>query len=281
MLENVTILCVDDEANVLKSLKRLFLDEEYEILTAESGAGGLALLEQHQPIQVVISDYRMPEMDGVAFLKQVHERWPDTVRIVLSGYADTSSVVAAINEGQVYKFIPKPWNDDELKVAIAKAVERYFLVKANVELNEELRQANDELSRIAAQLEEKVAERTEELLFQNKVLRHSQVILNTLPIGVVGFDREGVLVQRNRVAEEALRDFRHSSLGATAMEVLPPEWVALLEEIQPGKGVNRVLALTGQQFCVRGVMMNEPDGQAGIVLVFDCGNCGLNTVPME
>ncbi|MFA6284152.1 MAG: response regulator, partial [Desulfurivibrionaceae bacterium] len=153
MTENVTILCVDDEANVLKSLKRLFLDEEYEILTAESGKEGLALLEQHEPVQVVISDYRMPEMDGVAFFKEVHERWPDTVRIVLSGYADTAVVVAAINEGQVYKFIPKPWNDDELKVAIAKALERYFLVKANNELNEELRQANDELSRIAAQLE--------------------------------------------------------------------------------------------------------------------------------
>src|SRR3989338_5849013 len=213
MVENVTILCVDDEANVLKSLKRLFLDDEYEILTAESGQEGLALLEQRQPVQVVISEYRMREMDGVDFFKQVHVRWPDTVRIILSGYADTAAVVAAINEGQVYKFIPKPWNDDELKVAIAKAVERYFLVKANNELNEELRQANDELSRIAVQLEEKVTERTEELLFQNKVLRHGQVILNTLPMGVVGFDREGVLVQRNRFAEEMLRDFRHSLLG--------------------------------------------------------------------
>jgi two-component system NtrC family sensor kinase len=274
MVADVTILCVDDEANVLKSLRRLFLDEDYEILTAESGREGLALLEQHQPVQVVISDYRMPEMDGVAFFKQVHERWPDTVRIVLSGYADTAAVVAAINEGQVYKFIPKPWNDDELKVAIAKAVERYFLVKANRELNEELRQANDELSRIAVQLEEKVAERTEELLFQNKVLRHSQVILNILPMGVVGFDRDGVLVQRNRFAEEALRNCCHSSLGATAAEVLPPDWAALLAELEPGKGVSRVLGLAGQQFCVRGVMMDEPDGQSGAVLVFDCGNCG-------
>jgi len=199
MAAEVTILCVDDEANVLKSLRRLFLDEDYEILTAESGREGLALLEQHQPVQVVISDYRMPEMDGVAFFKQVHERWPDTVRIVLSGYADTAAVVSAINEGQVYKFIPKPWNDDELKVAIAKAVERYFLVQANNQLNEELRQANDELFRIAAQLEGKVTERTEELLFQNKALRHSQVILNILPMGVVGFDREGMLVQRGTV----------------------------------------------------------------------------------
>ncbi len=279
MIGDVTILCVDDEANVLKSLKRLFLDEDYEILIAESGQEGLDILEQHQPVQVVISDYRMPEMDGVAFFKEVHERWPDTVRIVLSGYADTAAVVAAINEGQVYKFIPKPWNDDELKVAIAKAVERYFLVKANNELNEELRQANDELSRIALQLEEKVTERTEELLFQNKVLRHSQVILSTLPMGVVGFDRNGVLVQRNRFAEEVLQDFRHSHLGETAAEVLPPDWAALLTELQPGKGVNRVLGLGGQQFCVRVVMMNEPDGQSGAVLVFDCAHCGVNSIP--
>ena len=280
MMGDVTILCVDDEANVLKSLRRLFLDEDYEILTAESGKEGLALLEQRQSVQVVISDYRMPEMDGVAFLKEVHERWPETVRIVLSGYADTAAVVAAINEGQVYKFIPKPWNDDELKVAIAKAVERYFLVQANNQLNEELRQANDELSRIAVQLEEKVAERTEELLFQNKVLRHGQVILNTLPMGVVGFDRDGVLVQRNRCAEEVLRNFRYSPLGAAAAEVLPPDWAALLEEVRPGKEVSRVLTLAGQQFCVRGAIIDEPDGQAGTVLVFDSGNCGGNIVSM-
>ncbi len=274
MAENVTILCVDDEANVLKSLKRLFLDEEYEILTAESGKEGLILLEQHQPVQVVISDYRMPEMDGVAFFKEVHTRWPETIRIVLSGYADTAAVVAAINEGQVYRFIPKPWNDDELKVTIAKAVERYFLVETNNQLTMELQRANYELSRIAAQLEEKVTERTEELLFQNKVLRHSQVILNILPMGVVGFDRDGVLVQRNRFAEEVLRDFRHSPLGATTAEVLPPDWGALLEAVQPGKVVSRVLALAGEQFCVRGAMMDEPGGQAGTVLVFACENCG-------
>ncbi|HIJ89873.1 MAG: response regulator [Desulfobulbaceae bacterium] len=274
MGENVTILCVDDEPNVLKSIKRLFLDEDYGILVAESGREGLVLLEQHHPVQVVISDYRMPEMDGVAFLKAVYERWPNSVRIVLSGYADTPAVVAAINEGHIYKFIPKPWNDDELKVTIAKAVERYFLVQANNELTMKLQEANCELSRIAAALEKKVVERTEELLFQNKVLRHSQVILHTLPMGVLGFDREGILVQRNRCAEELLRDFRHSLLGATVSEVLPPEWAALLEEMQPGKVASRVLGLAGEQFCVRGAMMNEKDGQAGTVLVFDFVNCG-------
>jgi two-component system, NtrC family, sensor kinase len=280
MTESVKILCVDDETNVLKSLKRLFLDEAYEILVEESGREGIAILEQHPPVQVVISDYRMPGMDGIAFFKEVHERWPDTVRIVLSGYADTAAVVAAINEGQVYKFIPKPWNDDELKVAIAKALELYFLVKTNNALNEELRQANDELFRIAARLEEKVAERTEELLFQNKALRHSQVILNTLPMGVVGFDRQGVLVQRNRYAEEVLRVFRHSPLGAAAAEVLPAEWTALLAEARPGKVVSRALGLAGQRFCARVAMMTEPDGQSGVVLVFASENCGADGITM-
>ncbi len=269
MRENVTILCVDNEVSVLKSLRRLFLDEDYEIFTAESGREALVIMEQ-QSVQVVIADYRMVEMDGVAFFKQVHERWPETIRIVLSGYADIAAVVAAINEGQIYRFIAKPWKDEEIKMTIAKAVERYFLVKANHELNEELRQANAELVRFARQLEEKVEARSEELLFQNKALRHSQTILNTLPVGVVGFDREETLVQRNRLAEKMMWAFRHSHLGETAAQVLPPEWVALLQEVQPGKEVNRVLALAGQKLCVRGAMMNEPDGQVGTVLVF-CG----------
>ncbi len=73
----------------------------------------------------------MPNMNGVEFLREVRTRWPDTVRIVLSGYADTASIVSAINEGEIYRFIPKPWNDDDLKVTIANAIERYHLLKKN------------------------------------------------------------------------------------------------------------------------------------------------------
>ena len=112
MEERARILCVDDEPNVLRALERMFLDEEYEILTAPSALEGLQALERIQPVQIVVSDYRMPAMNGVDFLREVCRRWPDTVRIVLSGYADTAAVVAAINDGEIYKFIPKPWNDD-------------------------------------------------------------------------------------------------------------------------------------------------------------------------
>lgn len=136
MDESVKILCVDDEPNVLKALNRLFMDEDYEIFSAASGEEGLALLAEQWDIQVVISDYRMPGMNGVDFLKAVHDGWPDTIRIVLSGYADTASVVAAINEGQIYKFIGKPWNDDELKATISQAIESYGLERKNQALTQ-------------------------------------------------------------------------------------------------------------------------------------------------
>ncbi len=107
MSEEIKILCVDDEKNVLKALRRLFMDEDnYEILVAESGEHGLAMLAEEEGIRMVISDYRMPEMNGVEFLRQVYEKDPDTIRIVLSGYADTASVVEAINQARFINLFP-------------------------------------------------------------------------------------------------------------------------------------------------------------------------------
>jgi two-component system NtrC family sensor kinase len=155
MDELIRILLVDDEINVLRALERTFLDEEYEVLTASSGSEGLSILQDVSPVQVVVSDYRMPQMNGVDFLREVRRQWPDTVRIVLSGYADTAVVISAINEGEIYKFIAKPWNDDELRIAIINALERYSLNKKNIELTEalsakieELKQANADLERL-------------------------------------------------------------------------------------------------------------------------------------
>ncbi len=158
MDEEIKLLCVDDEQNVINALKRLFFDSDYTIFSATSGQEGLDILEREN-VQIVISDYRMPNMNGVEFLKEVCKHWSQTVRIVLSGYADTTSVVEAINEGQIYKFVPKPWNDEELKVTISNAVERYFLVKKNTELNNELREKNEELTRLNKQLMKSLEEK--------------------------------------------------------------------------------------------------------------------------
>lgn len=140
MSEEIKILCVDDEKNVLKALRRLFMDEDnYEILVAESGEHGLAMLAEEEGIRMVISDYRMPEMNGVEFLRQVYEKDPDTIRIVLSGYADTASVVEAINQGQIYKFIPKPWNDEELLSTVSAALQHQELQRQVKTMAEELK----------------------------------------------------------------------------------------------------------------------------------------------
>ncbi|HJW55838.1 MAG TPA: EAL domain-containing protein [Burkholderiaceae bacterium] len=122
-----TILLVDDEPNVLLALRRLLRREGYLILTAKSGGEGLELLATH-PVQVILSDQRMPQMTGTDFLHRVKQMHPDTVRIVLSGYADLESVTRAVNEGAIYKFIYKPWDDDLLREHIRDAFLYYEAV---------------------------------------------------------------------------------------------------------------------------------------------------------
>jgi YesN/AraC family two-component response regulator len=130
----IRILFVDDEHMILKTLRRLFMDSEFETLTADSGEEGINILENDPPVHIVVSDYRMPGMNGVEFLRIVNTKWPETVRMVLSGYADTASVVAAINDGQIFKFIAKPWDDDEFKNTITDAAQKYRNQEHNLEI---------------------------------------------------------------------------------------------------------------------------------------------------
>lgn len=152
MAENIKLLCVDDEKNVLRALERIFMDDDYEILTAISGEDGLAVLAENSDVQVVVSDFRMPGMNGVEFLRQVCEKYPDTVRIVLSGYADTGAVVSAINEGQIYKFVSKPWSDEELRQTVAKAVEAFSLHRQNRALAAELEALKREMELLKSRM---------------------------------------------------------------------------------------------------------------------------------
>ena len=115
-----TLLIVDDEAGILSALKRLLRRDGYHILTAESPALAFDLLAQH-PVQVIVSDQRMPEMSGTEFLSRVKQLYPETVRIVLSGYTDLQSVTDAINRGAIYRFLTKPWDDEALRVQIREA----------------------------------------------------------------------------------------------------------------------------------------------------------------
>jgi len=263
----VKILCVDDEKNVLRALERLFMDDDYEILTATNGAEALVVLgEQKGGVQLVISDYRMPGMDGVEFLKQVNERWPASIRIVLSGYADTASVVDAINEGQIYKFIPKPWNDDELKGTIAKALEVYFLRQRNERLSDELMEAYLRLEAINSNLEEEVRSRTEILSFQNTLMQFAHQVMDALPVAVVGCDTSGLIVLANRMAHRLFVGEGSTLLGKDTNSALPGETHALLAGLGEG-GQPLPLVVAGVRYqCLASRLVTDRQ-QEGMIMV--------------
>lgn len=159
---SATLLFVDDEANILSSLKRLFRPLGYRIFTAESGAQGLEIMAR-ETVDLVISDMRMPEMNGAQFLEKVREKWPETVRILLTGYAEIGATIEAINKGQIYRYISKPWEDNDITLIVRYALQQKMLEREKQRLEELTRRQNEELKELNAHLEEKVMKRTEEL----------------------------------------------------------------------------------------------------------------------
>ena len=157
-----TLLFVDDEPNILSALRRLFRPLGYRIFIAESGAQGLEIFDS-EAIDLVISDMRMPVMDGAQFLEQVRLKSPDTVRILLTGYADISSTIDAINKGQIYRYIAKPWEDNDICLTVRHALEQKILEREKARLEELTLKQNEELRDLNANLEEKVKARTEEV----------------------------------------------------------------------------------------------------------------------
>ncbi len=139
----IGVLYVDDEANNLNSFKASFR-REFEIYTASSAREARKILENHE-IGVIITDQRMPVMTGIEFLESIIPIYPDTIRILLTGFSDINAVMDAINRGQVYKYLVKPWQNDELKMYIENALEIYNLRKENKELAHKLEIANSEL----------------------------------------------------------------------------------------------------------------------------------------
>ena len=143
-MKKQTLLIVDDQREILNSLQRLF-KTDYEVLTAASGTEALALLKEHDPA-VILSDQRMPEMDGVTFLKESIRTHPEAVRLMITGYADIEATIGAVNEANIYQYISKPFEPQELQKTIANAVERFLLVQQNRTLQEDLKRANKVLT---------------------------------------------------------------------------------------------------------------------------------------
>jgi response regulator RpfG family c-di-GMP phosphodiesterase len=215
----LTLLFVDDEINILNALRRLFRPHGYRILIADSGAKGLEILAQ-ESVDLVISDMRMPVMDGARFLAQVKVRSPGSVRILLTGYADMESTIAAINQGEIYRYITKPWEDEEVVALVAGALEIKRLERDKLRLEALTKRQNDELNALNATLEQRVLERTSALqktmlalnLTSDKLKKNFitsiKVFSNLMEL------REGMVAGRaRRVADHAFKVARQMKLS--------------------------------------------------------------------
>jgi CheY-like chemotaxis protein len=177
------VLVVDDEEGITKALARALRKETIEVVTASSGAEGFERLSE-APVHLVISDYMMPKMNGAEFLRRVKECYPDTVRIMLTGHADTGAVMGAISEGAVYKFVLKPWNDDDLRLTVALALKQHELERHNLELNRD----NERKAREISSLADMASRRRTESADANPAPRRDLLLAQPIVSGSAGID---------------------------------------------------------------------------------------------
>ena len=195
----VRILLVDDEPPILRSLTRLLAFESYDLVTAPSAEVALTLLGQAETA-VILTDYDLGGIGGVDLLRQARERCPDASRILFSGHIDLELLRRAVNGGEVYRFVTKPWNDDELLQAVRQGVERWQLLRHNRMLARQAEEQNHQLKRFNAELENMVSERTIALELRNRALGLSQEVLDGLPVAVVGIAPDGQVALANAFA---------------------------------------------------------------------------------
>ncbi len=161
-----TVLCVDDEPNILSAVRRALRGSGHRVLIAESGQTALRTLAS-EAVHLVICDMRMPVMDGAQLLEQVRQRWPRITRILLTGHSDAGSTMAAINRGEIFRYISKPWNEGELLMAVREGLDRQALLHEKDRLEHLVALHNDELTRLNTGLEQQVLDRTAELSTAN------------------------------------------------------------------------------------------------------------------
>jgi response regulator RpfG family c-di-GMP phosphodiesterase len=222
------ILCVDDEANILAALRRLFKQNGFHISVASGGAEGLQLLKT-EAFDLVISDMRMPEMDGAHFLEQVFLHYPETMRILLTGYADMASTIQAVNKGQIFRYVSKPWTDQDLLHTVRQALDIKALQREKQRLEVLTAQQNDALKVLNYSLEEKVQARTQELALANEKLKGSFITSVKVFANLIEL-REGNLAGHSRRVADLARKIANK-LGLSPKEAQDVFLAGLLHDI--------------------------------------------------
>ena len=216
-----TLLLVDDEDSIVSALRRLLRRDGYHIVTANSGAQGLQRLAENS-VDVIVSDQRMPGMTGVEFLRRAKELYPDTVRMVLSGYTELQSITDAINEGAIYKFLTKPWDDERLRGHVAEAFSQKGMADENRRLASAVLRANEELTAVNDRLQQLLTNQREQIHREESSLSVAREVLDHIPAAVIGVDLEGMVAFVNADAE-ALFGRTTALLGQDADDVLPAD----------------------------------------------------------
>ncbi|MDD2808836.1 HD domain-containing phosphohydrolase [Rhodoferax sp.] len=210
---SASILCVDDEPSILSALRRLFRAKGLAVQVAQSGPAALALM-QTQNFDLVISDMRMPEMDGVAFLEQVRLHWPDTMRLLLTGYADINAVMGAINKGEIYRYIAKPWDDNDIFLVVRGALQHHVLELEQKRLQALVQLQNEELKAMNDSLEVRVHTRTQELRQANERMRNNFITSIKVFTSLIELRHANLAGHARRVADMARKIATHMGLDA-------------------------------------------------------------------
>lgn len=197
-----TVLCVDDEANILSALKRTLRPDGWRVLTATGGVEALETLAR-ESVDIVISDMRMPGMDGAQLLEQVSQRWPGSIRILLTGHSDMGSTVAAINRGRIFRYLNKPWDDAELRATVHQGLDLLALEREKLRLEALTEQQNAQLRDANALLEIRVQERTADLSKAHDKLNRSYLTSIKVFSGLLELRAGRLAGHGRRVAEMA------------------------------------------------------------------------------
>lgn len=235
-----TLLLVDDEENIVAALRRLLRAEGWLLLSATSAEQALELMARHE-VDVILSDQRMPGMTGVELLRRAKQLYPDTIRLVLSGYTELQSITDAINEGAIYKFLAKPWDDEQLRAHLREAFALKEMADQNRRLDEEVQAANRELAELNRRLQTLLSAQREQNEREVGSREAAQELLDAVPVPVFGIDDENLLVFVNAPAR-ALFGLDGNLLGEPAAEQLPQTLRRALE------GEPLMLTLAGRRW---------------------------------
>lgn len=228
------ILCVDDEPGIVRAIRRILKPEAVNVLTAASGAEGLEILRK-QSVSLILTDYRMPEMNGIEFLEQAALLCPDAFRMILTGYAEAHVLVDAVNRGQIYKILYKPFQEEDIKLTVRSGLEHHARNCENRELLEELGQRNAQLAILNQMLQSGLEGTQADLTISATALGMAQQLLNEIPAAVIGVEPSGQIVFANKLANvwfappTAPRGF--SLVGAWSSDVLPGSVDEPLKEV--------------------------------------------------